>query len=137
MKFTNKKPQTPRIDLTSLVDVVFMLLVFFVLTTTFEKQAGLSIQLPKAISSPLRSDLKKIYIQIDTKGKIYLDGRIVQPQATEALVKAMRQEMISDSGSYQIMIQADARAPHQSVVQTIAASNTLKVGAIGIVTIQP
>ena len=137
MKFSHTQAPPARIDLTSLIDVVFMLLLFFVLTTSFEKKVGLTITLPEASASRFSSAFQPLYIQIDQTGALFIDGRQIPAFNNEALLQGLRVRMIEDPSRYQLLIQADARAPHQSVVRAIASASLLEVGAIGIVTTNP
>ncbi|HPQ88417.1 MAG TPA: biopolymer transporter ExbD, partial [Gammaproteobacteria bacterium] len=71
MKFSEDNNQGPKLNMTSLIDVVFLLLIFFMVTTTFEKQAKLKIQLPEATENTTKQAPDQLVISISQKGAIY------------------------------------------------------------------
>ena len=74
MKFTDENKLGPKLNMTSLIDVVFLLLIFFMVTTTFEKQAKLKIELPEATEKIQTNAKEQIVISISQKGGIYLNN---------------------------------------------------------------
>ena len=77
MSFLRKPSEEPRIDLTPMVDVVFLLLIFFMISTTFVESPGISIKLPEASSQSVEREPQELKIYLSTEGDIYyLDRKI-------------------------------------------------------------
>lgn len=83
MKFRNKTNSEVAINLTPLIDVVFLLLIFFMVSTTFKKNTQLSIVLPKAAAEPKITDNRSIRVTIDNHGLFELDGQLYSMQGRE------------------------------------------------------
>ena len=83
MKFTNQQSEGNKLNLTPLIDVVFLLLIFFMVSTTFEKQAKLKIELPEATIKSQPSEQQELVISISQKGVFFVNNN--------ELVNAQRQ----------------------------------------------
>lgn len=116
MKLRQHSGDEPALDLTSLIDVVFLLLIFFMVSTTFERQAALKVDLPEASSveaPPQQVD--KLELVINAQGRMYLnDQQLVD--AREQTVKAALQQAAGDSRSVPLILRADRETPHHYVV---------------------
>ena len=121
MKFRATLPDTPEINLTALIDVVFLLLIFFMVTTTFEWRSELRIELPTASAQEKTNHDAMVAVVIDAAGHVRVDGHQVEgaeaPALRRALVNAAR-----GLDSVQVVVSADARTPHQSVVTVMDAA---------------
>ena len=135
MKFTGKVRHQYRIDLTSLIDVVFMLLLFFVLTTTFEKHTGVDIKYPSSPISNLTFKKDVIYLKVDRVGAFSINGIKVKTNDPRQLATTLKIIYEKSGDSAQLLIQADARTSHQSVVNALAAAQIAAIQHIGVVTI--
>jgi biopolymer transport protein ExbD len=113
MRFAPRPPEEPEINLISLVDVVFMLLIFFMVTTTFVRSSGLKVTLPQAEQAVARQP-QVIEVTVDADGGYYIDGRRLRDRSALTLERGLR-EMGGDT-ERPLVIRADARASHQSVV---------------------
>lgn len=115
MNFQQQQNEDPQINLTPLLDVVFLLLIFFMVTTTFQKEAQLQIQIPEASANPQAEAPERLELIIDAQGKYYLDQQEVintRPQTLKsAILKAA-----GEARDVPVVIRADARTPHQAVV---------------------
>lgn len=102
---TQKKVEDVEIDMTPMLDIVFIMLIFFIVTTVFVKQAGVEVDKPGAITvSPAKNAY--VFIAIDDKNQIHIDKNQVQPSEIKAKLQAMRVE--NPEGS--VIIQADKKA---------------------------
>ena len=123
----NLRP-TPRepvdINLTPLIDVVFLLLIFFMVSTTFNRGSELSIELPAASADPQQQQADSIEVAIDAKGRFYVNGRQLLNTQAKTLRQALR-AAAGESDSPPIIISADAMTPHQAVVQIMDAAREL------------
>jgi biopolymer transport protein ExbD len=124
MKFAPRAPEEPEINLISLVDVVFMLLIFFMVTTTFVRSSHLKLSLPQAQSMPTPQAPQAIEVAVDADGRYYIDGRRLRDHSALTLEQGLRQ-VAGDAPPRPLVIRADARASHQAVVTVmdVAARN--------------
>lgn len=121
MRLQNRPREAPEINLTSLIDVVFLLLIFFMVTTTFQRQAQLHIELPDASAEPSEVQADVIELTIDDQGRFYLDGRELPDTRLAALSETLRQRA-GDDRQQPVMLNADANARHQDVVRAMDAA---------------
>lgn len=117
LRFPVKKRARPTIHLTALIDIVFLLLIFFLLTSTFVEQVGLHIEVPE-IESESSGLLPELVVQINHEGKIYIDDTLVNTSQLTLILK-MR---IKSTGKDTVVIQADRRAQYDNVAQVIDAA---------------
>jgi biopolymer transport protein ExbD len=111
------------INLTPLIDVVFLLLIFFMVSTTFKDEVRLRVQLPEAGGEEIPSaEPEMIRILIDRSGSFYVDEQAVAGRETDALAKAL-QGALGDRAGLPVLIQADALTPHQAVMRALDASS--------------
>ena len=118
-------PKEPAdINLTPLIDVVFLLLIFFMVSTTFDRDSELSIELPAASADARQKQIDSIEVAIDAKGRFYVNGRQLLNTQPRTLRQAL-QTAAGDNDSPPIVISADAMTPHQAVVQIMDAAREL------------
>jgi biopolymer transport protein ExbD len=125
MRFAPRTPEEPEVNLISLVDVVFMLLIFFMVTTTFVQTSGLKVALPQADpSQPQPASGNIIEVVVDAEGRYYIDGRQLRDRSALTLERGLV-EVMGDDRSKPLLVRADARATHQAVVTVmdVAARN--------------
>lgn len=115
MKFNQENNSGPKLNMTSLIDVVFLLLIFFMVTTTFEKQAKLKIQLPEATEKTSVQKPDQIIISITQKGSIYVNSNELINSQYESINSALK-KMNLGKEKPQVIIRADANAAHKYVV---------------------
>lgn len=114
------------INVTSLIDVVFLLLIFFVVTSTFLERPGLDLSLPEASSAEVAArDETTVVLAAD--GGTTLDG---EPVAPGDLTEALRSRL-EESATGRVVLEADERVPHGRVVQAMDAAR--EAGAAGLV----
>ena len=121
MKFRSTERDSPEISLTPLIDVVFLLLIFFMVSTTFEQHSELGIELPDASADASARDDAVIDVVIDAEGNVYVEGRPLTDPRLEPLQRALA-EAAAGLDSPPVVIGADARTPHQSVVTVMDAA---------------
>ncbi|MEH6457007.1 MAG: biopolymer transporter ExbD, partial [Cocleimonas sp.] len=117
MNFRKNISDEVDVNLTPLIDVVFLLLIFFMVTTTFDKDAKININLPTTQNAAAASLKKPMEIIIDEKGQYFVDGREVLNSKPETLFRAMSQAL-NERGekSPPLVISADASTNYQTVV---------------------
>jgi len=109
------------VNLTPLIDVVFLLLIFFMVTTTFRDESAIKIDLPQASNKPVEQVGHPLEIVIDRDGHYYIDKQQVINTQIDTLKRALRKAK-GDRKSPPVIISADAMAPHQSVVTAMDAA---------------
>ncbi len=124
MKLRHAKKEAPEVNLTSLIDVVFLLLIFFMVSTTFQREAELSIELPEASTQARETKGERIEIAIDAAGRYYVNGRQLVNKQPQTVKQALQNEANGRSG-VSLVISADANTPHQSVVAVMDAARQL------------
>jgi biopolymer transport protein ExbD len=112
------------INLTPLIDVVFLLLIFFMVSTTFDRDSELSIELPAAAAEVKKRRPDAIEVAIDVQGRFYVNGRPLLNTQSKTLRQALR-SAAGESESPPIIISADAKTPHQAVVRIMDAAREL------------
>ena len=134
----NLKPQVREeidLNLTPLIDVVFLLLIFFMVSTTFEKTAKLKVDLPEASAQAVQQSENKIVIGIDAKGRYYINDRQLVNTQTKTLKMALI-KVSGDNKQMPIVLRADAKTPHQSVVRAMDAASQLGLTRLSISTVE-
>ncbi len=138
MNFSRQKRPPLEITLTPMIDVVFLLLIFFMVTTTFNQQAELKINLPEAQGSESTEAEKMIILTIDAEGVYFISGddglshRLVN-QKRSTLTRALRQAA-GNSRQIPFIISADGKAPHQAVVTVLDIASHLGFSRITFAT---
>ena len=115
MKFKRSKREELAINMTPLIDVVFLLLIFFMVTTTFSRETRLLVTLPEANAEAAQSNPSQIEILVSRDGSYSINGRALVNSRIETLVQGLEIESGGDR-SLPILLIADAEATHQSVV---------------------
>ena len=120
MKFKRTLREELSINITPLIDVVFLLLIFFMLTTTFSRETRLLINLPEANADIAENQSPQIEITVAREGGYTINGRALINSRLETLMRGLELESGGDLNVPIILI-ADAEATHQSVVTAMDA----------------
>jgi len=137
VKFRRKARENVEINLASLIDVVFILLLFFVVTTTFTRETQLKVDLPEAASGtpPQPSELKTLEVLIGVNGGDSLNGQTLLKSDLPSLMSALQKESEGDN-SLPVVISADAKTPHQAVITAMDAAGKLGFAHLRITTVE-
>ena len=136
MKFQSRSAEEDvNINLTPLIDVVFLLLIFFMVSTTFDTTSQLKIKLPEAQQSEVADQARKINLLIDAKGVFYVNSRELTNSKSATLKAAL--ERIMGDAKLPIVIQSDAASPVQSLVTAMDVVGQLGVPQVSIATTRP
>ena len=137
MKFRRKPRENVEINLASLIDVVFILLLFFVVTTTFTRETQLKVDLPEAASGtpPEQTELKQLEVLIAADGSYSLNGQQLLKSDLDSLIAALQKESEGDH-SLPLTISADAKTPHQAVITAMDAAGKLGFAHLRITTVE-
>lgn len=116
------------IDLTPLIDVTFQLLIFFLLTATFNTDAAFKVKLPKATSNEPPVEQKSIVVEISEDGRFEIDKKVVdEAELQTRLCMAAKEAQVST-----VNIKADQNTKHEKVVQTMDIAKTCGIEKLGI-----
>ena len=129
MRFRSGHRESPDINLTPLIDVVFLLLIFFMVSTTFERASELAIELPRSTADTKPETEAVIEIGVDAEGRFYLNGRQLVNTQLATVREAMR-EAAGEEASPPVVVNADAAAPYQAVVTVMDAARQLGFGRL-------
>lgn len=137
MKFRRKPRENVEINLASLIDVVFILLLFFVVTTTFTRETQLKVDLPEAASGtpPEQTELKQVEILIAADGTFSVNGQQLMESNLDNLMAALQKESSGDN-SLPLIISADAQTHHQAVVTAMDAAGKLGFSHLRLTTVE-
>ncbi|MCH8159084.1 MAG: biopolymer transporter ExbD [Proteobacteria bacterium] len=132
----NLRPRAQlEVNLTSLIDVVFLLLIFFMVSTSFTKQSQIAIRLPEAASTAIIEDIpQRIEIMITETGTFLVNGRELINNRPETLRNAL-QKVSAGGDKMPMTISADANARHQHVVTAMDVAGRLGFTQISIATV--
>ena len=109
------------LNLTPLIDVVFLLLIFFMVSTSFSRESQLALSLPNAEGQKAESDQNLIEISIDANGVYFVNGVGLVDNSKETLVRALLKISAADK-SKPIIISADAKADYQAAITAMDAA---------------
>ena len=133
MNFRPRRTESVDINLTPLIDVVFLLLIFFMVTTTFDRSSELKIDLPEAAQAPEEQQAEKLELVIDASGNYFLDGAELVNTKPET-VRAALQKRAAGRSDIPLIIRADANTPHQAVVTAMDAAQKIGLTRMSIAT---
>jgi len=136
LKFRRQSRDELNVNLTPLIDVVFLLLIFFMVSTTFTRETQLSVDLPEA-TGLVREDVdRQIEILIDETGNYRVNGRALVDTRMRTLQAAIYKISEGDT-TLPMVISADAQAAHQAVVRAMDAAGQMGFSRLSIASIQP
>ncbi|WOJ94221.1 biopolymer transporter ExbD [Congregibacter variabilis] len=136
MKFRRQSREELNVNLTPLIDVVFLLLIFFMVSTTFTRETQLSVDLPEATGLMRDEVEKQVEILIDEAGNYRVNGRALVDTSMRTLQAAVYKVSEGDT-TLPLVISADAQAAHESVVRAMDAAGQMGFSRLSIASVQP
>ena len=121
MRFSKKNIAEPEINLIPFIDVLLVVLLFLMLSTTYSKLTELDLTLPSSNSAAHKDQINQINLLISADGKYFVQSNPVESKDAETLSKALRQAS-SGMDNPVVVISADAQTTHQSVIQALEAA---------------
>ena len=135
MKLSLRQRTQPEVNLTSLIDVVLLLLIFFMVSTSFVKQSQITIRLPEAESTAIVQEApEQIDIMITASGTYLINGRELINNRAETIRNSL-QKLSAGNNTLPLTISADANAKHQDVVTAMDVAARLGFTQINIATV--
>ena len=125
--------EDPELNLISLVDVVLMMLVFFMMTTHFIQSTSVNVQLPSAGAPPVYTSTEGIEVTVDAEGRYFVNQKPV-PGSDPVSLRDALMAAAGDKRDQPIILRADARATHQSVVTVMDVAGSLGFTQLQILT---
>lgn len=125
--------EEPEINLIAMIDVLLVILIFMLVTTTYSKHAELQINLPQASGSQAAAAVDQINIAIDATEHYAINNKPIKFDGVNSLSQALRKAAGSQTDPT-IIINADAKAPHQSVINIMEAARLAGYGRITFTT---
>ena len=122
----------PEINLIPFIDVLLVVLIFLMISTTFTRYQELAITLPTASGVESQNDSKQIHIAVSRDGRFAVNGKVTDRSQLSSSLSQFTQNSTNkeDSPSIQVNIDADARAPHQAVMSALEAARDANLSNI-------
>ena len=123
-----------RIDVTNLVDIAFLLIIFFTLSTSFapsvKSSPGINVDLPKANAKEIDKSKRTVVMILTKEGLTVMDGKTISPQEVEGALR----EISKSSEDVLLIVQADKNVPHGRVVTIMDIAKGLGINRLAIAT---
>lgn len=136
MKFRTRKRDDVALDMTPLIDAVFLLLIFFAVATTFTRETRIGIDLPEASGQPPVAVKESIEVSVSVSGEYAVNGQPLLDSERKTL-KAAIEAAMAGRKDRPFFLTADAKATHQSVITVMDIAGELGVVNVSIVTREP
>ena len=135
MKRRSRRSDSVGIEIAPLIDIVFILLIFFVVTSTFIKESALELVLPSAVSAMDPPVSQPIEINVSADNEIRI-GDVLFDVPSVGLLTSHLSAFVKDVDKSQLVVRADARSRHETVVLALDAANQLGIAQVNIVTLK-
>lgn len=122
MKFSRRKDTEPDINLVPFIDILLVVLIFLMMTTTFTKLTEVQLKLPVADVEPMKNRDQEITVTVNQEGKYWVNEDAVLGTSIELLATNLKEAAASQSNNAVVIIKADALSPHQSVISVMEAA---------------
>jgi biopolymer transport protein ExbD len=137
MKLQSKSREEPEINVISLVDVLLVLVLFFMVSTSFLRETEISLQLPEAAADgPAEAPTEALEIMVTQTGSYLVNGRELVNSERRTL-RAAIERLAGDKRDVPVFIRADAEATHQAVVTAMDVAGQLGFVRLNIATVTP
>jgi len=136
VKFPRQPVEPVDVNLTPLIDVVFLLLIFFMVSTTFTRERELTVELPEATAESPVETRDRVEIEISADGEYAVNTQLLVNRDSETLAKAIKDVSKGDT-KLPLIITADGKTPHQAVVTAMDVAGQLGFVHLRITTREP
>ena len=134
MNFGRRREVEPEINVTSLIDVVLLLVMFFMVSTTFQQDGRLQVRLPESTAQPEVRPVDAVTIVVTADGAYRVNDRALVNRSPETLRAALERASGGAHGQ-PLTIRADARATHQAVVTAMDIAGKVGFAQVNIATV--
>ncbi|HSH29427.1 MAG TPA: biopolymer transporter ExbD [Thiohalobacter sp.] len=135
MRLRTRERAEPDVNLTPLIDVVFLLLIFFMISTTFEHEAQLQVDLPEASTKATEAPPERLEVTIKGSGDIYINDQQVVNTKPETIKRAI-EELLGDKRDLPMVIRADSDSALQYAVTLMDIARQLEIKQVSLATVQ-
>ena len=135
MRLRERRHEEPEISLTPLIDVVFLLLIFFMVSTTFTTLSEITVDLPEAQAAPSETSAA-INLIVDVQGRYFVEDKLLVNRQTDTLRRAL-EEQAQGRKDATVLISADAQTPHQAVITAMDAARQAGILHVSLATRDP
>ncbi|MES2661735.1 MAG: biopolymer transporter ExbD [Pseudomonadota bacterium] len=132
----SKNKDDIEVNVVPLVDVVFVLLLFFMVSTTFNDDTRLSLKLPEAEGQPVTTEFSTVEVVVNAQGDYAINGKPLVNRTRQTLMSALS-SVVTNKQNIKVILTADAQAPHQAVVTVMDAAGRLGIADLQISTRAP
>jgi len=130
MKLRERKKTDYTVDITALVDVVFLMLIFFMVSTSFKVASTLKLELPSSQSKAQQTEQQEVVVSVNSSGQLYVQDEPVQ----DADLRRRILNVSKGDPNMRVVLRADAEARHRRVVYILDTIRGLGMGKVGIAT---
>lgn len=133
MNFRSENRDEVNLDITPLIDVVFLLLIFFMVSTTFDHNSEINITLPSSSKEATEAKPDAVNIGLDAQGNVYINEKLLVNAQLETVKTALSEALVGLNDP-PVIISADSNATHQSVIRVMDAARQLNLVKITFAT---
>ena len=126
MRFKKFREEEPRVSIAPLIDIVFLLLIFFMVTSHFDISSGIRINLPKVAKRIIGEEQDTITLIIDRSAQIYLEGKKIEQKTLQERL----QSLVNEERIFSLILQADKDVKHGKVVEIMDLAKSAGVQSI-------
>ena len=138
MNFRRRKSEEPEINLIPFIDVLLVVLIFLMLSTTYSRYSELQINLPTADAERLKERPAEILVTVSAEGRYAVNRDPLEGRSIEVLAAALQRATAgSDDKAPVVIVSADALTPHQSVINVLDAARRAGLPRLTFATQQP
>ena len=134
--FYRRRKEDLTLNLTPLIDVVFLLLIFFMVSTSFSRESQLSLNLPTADGEPAETEQKLVELSVDVNGNYFINGQGLVNNSVQTLTSALN-KLVDVDKAKPLVINSDAKASYQAVVTAMDAAGMAGFSNLSLATKQP
>ncbi len=135
MKLTTNKQEAPDVNLTPMIDVVFLLLLFFMVSTSFIRESSLKVDLPEATGEAMVEENTPVDIVINAQGEFSINDIVLTDNSRESITEVLKQ-VVADNTDPHIIISADADTDYQNIVTAMDTAQALGYSRLTLATRQ-
>ena len=136
MKFSTQRPVEPEINLIAFIDVLLVILIFLMLSSTYNKYTEVQLNLPSANADVQKEHPQEIMVSVTSDGQYAVNTQALPQRGVKALTQALSHAAVG-MDKPMLVISADAMAPHQSVISVMEAGKASGINAITFVAKSP
>lgn len=133
MNLRPRRREDPELNLVPMIDVVLVLLIFFMIATSLRRESALELRLPEASGLPMPGDVTMLDVSIDAEGRYAVNGQALE--SVDAATLKERLKTLAGGRALPLTLRADGRTPHQAVVTVLEVAGQLGLQQLTIATV--